>query len=308
MVKKRMLILGDAHMELTLTMDQMPKAGETVISDGRYGFNGGGQGIISAISASAMGIDPILCATVGNDVYGNRLKALLEKNGISTRGIITHKKHPTALKVNLSNEMSAPRSIIYPSVAPGSGDIEEAFVSYPDGLMLCADADPRAMEKASAFAKSDGVDIFLQVPFADPEVDLHTLGRVKAAIFGEEEIYNYLSCRPDNLNDYVQCSIKLSSVISADYFIFNLGTRGVYATDGKYSELVAPFPAQIVDLRAAKECFFATLCSSYSQTKDMKTAALRACAAQALCSARQGGISSLPDLYTLEEYLERNQI
>lgn len=307
MVKKRMLILGNAYMELTLTMDQMPKAGESTVSDGKYGFNGGGLAIVTAIAASALGIDAIPCATVGNDVYGNKLKALLDKNEISLRGMITHKTSPTALKVNLMSGASSPRSILYPAPPLRSGDIEEAFVSYPDGLMLCADADPLTMEKASAFAKSDGVDVFLQVPKADPESALHTLGRLKAAILGEEEIYSHISCRPDSLKDYVQCSIKLSSRINSDYFVFNLGTRGVYVTDGKYSELVAPFPAQPVDTRASGECFFAALCASYSQTKDMKQAAVRACAAQALCASKPGGITSIPDLYSLEEYLERNQ-
>ena len=52
MVKKRILVLGKAHMELALTSQRLPHEGENLHSRGKYGFSGGGSGLLSAIAAA----------------------------------------------------------------------------------------------------------------------------------------------------------------------------------------------------------------------------------------------------------------
>ena len=305
--KKRILTLGRCYMELGMTMQALPKEGEQVNSEGRYGFSGGGSGLLSAIGIARMGVDSMLCARVGNDVYGNRLRSLLESSGVSVRHVTVDKKSPTSLKVTLVPELQRHSSVFYDGAAAllSAENVEEAFVSYPDALVLCGDL-PFALERTAAeFAQDDDLPVFLKVPMHSPDRPLHSLGRLKAAVLGEEEIASYTGSKPDSVADYLQASIKLSSRIRADYFLFDLGARGTYVTDGKYSDMIAPVPATFVDRNGAPECFLAALSARYLFDGDMKNAASYARAASALCGAKTGTVGSLPTLALVEELLER---
>ncbi len=307
MAKKRILTLGRCYMELGMTLQRLPLEGECVHSDGKYGFSGGGSGLLTAIAASRMGADSLLCARVGNDVYGNRLRALLESNQVSLRHVITDKKLPTSLKVNLMPDGRSASCVFYDAAATAlcAENVEEAFVSYPDALVLCGDLPEELQQTAARFALEDEIPVFLNVALSSHPLPLHSLGRLKAAVLGEDQIASYTGMRPDSVSEYVQAAIKLSSRIQSDYFVFRMGRRGTYVTDGKYSEMIAPVPADVLDTGAVAECFLAALSARYLVDGDMKNAASYARAAAALCAAKTGTVGSLPTLALTEELLER---
>lgn len=306
MAKKRLLVLGRSHMELTLPTPRLPEPGQTLLSDGPYGFTGGGKGLISAICAARMDTDCVFCSRVGQDVYGSRLRALLENNGINLRSFLVDKTRPTSLKVRLVYGEQA-GSVVYPgaSLVLSDDDIEEAFVSYPDVLLLCGDMSLDIMKTAVSFAADDDVPTVLDVPMRAPQLPLHDLGRLRVAVLGEEQIASYTRLRPDSLNEYVHAAIQLSGQINADYFVFNLPRRGIYVTDGKYSEILAPIPGESVDTTAAAETFVTTLACEMARHNKIKTAAAVAQAAQALCAAKTGSYTSIPDRAAVEEFLQR---
>ena len=307
MVKKRILVLGRAHMELALTSQRLPHEGENLHSRGKYGFSGGGSGLLSAIAAARAEADALLCARVGSDYYGTRLKKLLETGGVSLRSVLTDKLRPTSLKVMLAPEEQTPSALIYDGAAPfvTDDDIEEAFVAYPDALLLCPDLSFAQMKSATGFAAEDGIPTVLNVPFCREELPLHELGRLRAAVLGEREIYSYTGSVPDSLSEYVKTSIHLSGRIQADYFVFRMEKRGTYVTDGKYSEMIAPIPADKVDRTAVSETFAGVLAARYLADGDMKAAATYAQAAATLCAAKAGAVGSIPELSVVEELLER---
>lgn len=307
MAKKRILTLGRCYMELGLPLQRLPAEGEVLQSDGKYGFSGGGSGLLTAIAAARMGADALLCARVGNDVYGNRLRTLMENSGVLTRYVGVDKKNPTSLKVSLVPDGREASAVFYDGAATllSSENVEEAFVSYPDALVLCGDLPLPLQRTAAEFAGGDYIPVFLKVPLYSSEQALHSLGRLKAAVLGEEEIRSWTGTKPDSVSEYVQAAIKLSSRIQADYFVFAMGQRGTYVTDGKYSEMIAPIPVDPVDLKAVSECFLSTLTARFLLDGDMKAAASYAQAAATLCSAKLGSVGSLPTLELVEELLER---
>lgn len=307
MAKQRILVLGRSHMELTLTSQRLPREGETLCSDGKYGFSGGGSGLLSAVAVARMDADALLCTRVGTDIYGNRLKKLLENSGVSLRSVLTDKVRPTSLKVLLAPGDQTPSALLYDGAAShwNDEDIEEAFVAYPDALLLCGDLAFEQLKSGAFFAAEDDIPTVLNVPFCREELPLHELGRLRAAVLGEREIYSYTGTVPDSVSEYVKAAIKLSSRIPADYYVFRMDKRGTYVTDGKYSELIAPIPVDVVDRRGVSETFAGVLTASYAVHKDMKTAAIYAQAATVLCSAKAGAVGSIPDRAAVEELLER---
>ena len=54
MPEKRLLVLGKAHMELSLNIPRFPGIGETLVSDGAFRFIPGGRGAMSAVTAPSI--------------------------------------------------------------------------------------------------------------------------------------------------------------------------------------------------------------------------------------------------------------
>ncbi len=308
MPKNRLLVAGSCRMELSMTMPRLPDAGSELVSDGKYGFSGGGRGLLSAICAAKLGVDTLFLGRVGNDFYGSRLRQLLEGAGVDVRHLSVDKLLPTALKVNFGDG-SGTRGVLYPGAGEAlkAEDAEAAFVSYPDAVLISSDLPYPMMKHCASFAAAEKSAVILDVPALSERAPLHELGRLTAAVIGEREIASFVGFRPDSLSDYVKAAIRLSAKIDSGYFIFRLGARGAYVTDGKYSEMITPLPGEPADLSAAEETFCATFAAGFINGGDPKRSAFAAHAAAMLCASKPGSVSSIPDSDMLEEYLKRAQ-
>lgn len=308
MPKNRLLVAGGCRMELSMTMQALPDAGSELVSDGKYGFSGGGRGLLGAICAARLGVDTLFLGRVGNDFYGGRLRQILESAGVDVRHLGVDKLLPTALKVNL-RDASGTRGVLYPGASDAlkTEDAESAFVTYPDAVLISSDLPFGMMKNCAHFAAEENSAVILDVPPHCERAPLHELGRLTAAVLGEREIATYVGFRPDSLSDYVKAAIRLSARIDSDYFVFRLGSRGAYVTDGKYSEMITPLPGEPVDVSAAEETFCATFCAAFINGGDPKRSAFAAHAAATLCASKPGSVTSIPDSDMLDEFLRRAQ-
>ena len=306
MPKNRLLVAGGCRMELSMTMSGLPEAGGELVSDGKYGFSGGGRGLLGAICAAKLGVDTLFFGKVGNDFYGARLRQLLESNRVDVRHLNVDKLLPTALKVNL-RDGAGTRGVLYPGASDAlkAEEAESAFVTYPDAVLICADLAYPMMKSCASFASAENASVILDVPALSEHGPLHELGRLTAAVVGERELASYVGFRPDSLTDYVKAAIRLSARIDSSYFVFRLGARGAYVTDGKYSEMITPLPGDPVDVSAAEETFCATFCAAFINGGDPKRSAFAAHAAASLCASKPGSVSSIPDSDMLDEFLKR---
>lgn len=83
MSKKKVLVVGSTNVDLVTFMNRVPKAGETVIGkDFQQHF--GGKGANQAVMAARCGAQVFMITGVGNDNFGQAIKANLTENNIST--------------------------------------------------------------------------------------------------------------------------------------------------------------------------------------------------------------------------------
>lgn len=82
---KRVFVLGNATVDLSLTVKDWPKPGETILaSDARRGA--GGKGLNQAVAALRAGADVTLCAPIGDDADGAFLERFVAlQTGLTAR-------------------------------------------------------------------------------------------------------------------------------------------------------------------------------------------------------------------------------
>ncbi|UXN61212.1 ribokinase [Phyllobacterium zundukense] len=78
----RVLVLGNAGVDLTLQMPRLPEKGETLLGDDA-GSAPGGKGLNQAVTAARTGVQVIFHAAVGHDAQGVQIAAALASEGIS---------------------------------------------------------------------------------------------------------------------------------------------------------------------------------------------------------------------------------
>ncbi len=77
----RVVVVGSINVDLVVTVDRLPAAGETV-AGGRFARFGGGKGANQAVAAARVGAAVSFVGAVGDDEMGAEAVAELESEGI----------------------------------------------------------------------------------------------------------------------------------------------------------------------------------------------------------------------------------
>ena len=84
-MKKRILVVSSANMDLVLNMKRVPSAGETVIDSGKYGYVPGGKGANAAVAVSRLAPNAVHFHT--KDFYKTKFgEENVRGGGFGTRG------------------------------------------------------------------------------------------------------------------------------------------------------------------------------------------------------------------------------
>ena len=90
------VVIGSLNMDFVVTVDRVPVPGETVIGD-HFEMNPGGKGANQAFAAGLLGGKTAMIGRVGNDVFGDHLRASLAAAGVDVSAIQTTPSKPTGV-------------------------------------------------------------------------------------------------------------------------------------------------------------------------------------------------------------------
>lgn len=296
-MKKRILIVGSANMDLSMNMYRMPKAGETLLDDGGVAYLPGGKGANAAIAFARLGADSVFVAKLGADLHGQRLYNYYKDAGINTSGIKVDKEEPTGLAVVMKEASGENRIIVYPGANAKltSENISEAFASSPDGLYLGFEIPFETVLASANIAKGRGVPIFIDAAPADKEQPLEKLPTIEIFSPNETETLEYTGIKPESAETCLRAAIALSKRVKAKYIVIKMGARGAFIYDGmKYFIIPALSAGKAVDTTSAGDTFTAAMTLKYLETGDIRIAVRYGCAAAAITVTRRGSAGSVP--------------
>jgi ribokinase len=99
----RVVVVGSVNVDLVVSVERLPRAGETV-AGGTYGRHGGGKGANQAVAAARAGADVTMVAAVGADEMGEEALAELAAEGIDTAHVARLDDAPTGVAVIVVDE------------------------------------------------------------------------------------------------------------------------------------------------------------------------------------------------------------
>lgn len=308
--KKKILLVGDSNMDLTLNIARLPDKGEFLKDDGGVSYAPGGSSAGAAIAFAKFGQDSMFVTRLGADLYGQKLYSYYKENGINTGYIKVDRDFATGFSVRIREADGTSRVINFPGANEHLTQdvVSEAFQTRPDAFYTGFEAPFLSVVKYAKIAASRGIPIFVNASPADSNYSLDAMPPLEIFMLGEAETLRYTGINPVGSQESLRALFSLWRKVKAKYIVINQGIRGAMIYDGKRCEIINPFIYEKAqDDSAVRESFAAALTAEYISCGDIKLAVKFAVAAAAVTASRFGGSTSIPTDSELRALINKNQ-
>ncbi len=306
-MSKRVLVVSSANMDITLPIESIPKAGETMLCDGSVIYSPGGKGANSAVTFAALGAETVLCARIGRDSHGETLYDFYKERGIDVRHLAIDREQPTGCAVIFVEKSGENRILAYPGANRylSESDVDAGFLCCPDALYLQLEIGQNALFAAANYAYRHEIPIFLDAGPASADFPLEKLPPLTVFSPNETETEIYTGIHLTGTDSMLAASMELFRRVRAEYIVLKLGDRGAFVCNGRHFKFITGFPVRAVDTTAAGDAFTAALTLRYLENGgDINDAVRYGCAAGAITVSRHGAAYAVPkSAAEVEEFL-----
>ncbi|WP_040949793.1 ribokinase [Gorillibacterium massiliense] len=159
MKRPRIAVVGSLNLDLVVSAERMPQAGETITGESIH-YIPGGKGANQAVACARLGAHVDMIGAVGDDSFGSSMLAELEKNGVSTGTVSRLTNTPTGIASILHTRQDN-CIVIVPGangkVTPGLVEQAAETIRQADILLVQLEIPLDAVEAALRIARSAGV-------------------------------------------------------------------------------------------------------------------------------------------------------
>jgi ribokinase len=296
------IVFGSLNMDLVMTMESLPRPGETVLCPG-YVLKPGGKGANQAVAARRAGAKVAMAGCLGEDAFGAGLRAVLSREGVEA-GTVATVDRPTgcaAIRVDRGGENSI-------SVASGA-NLAASAAQVPDALLgpgttvlAQMEVPPDETWEMLRRARAAGARTVLNLAPAG-EVPPDILRGLDVLVVNEIE----LAAVADRLglpHDAVETRAAALARAFGPVVIVTLGSRGAVAleADGRGWRVPA-LPIRPVDTTGAGDAFCGVLTAGLDAGLALPEALARASVGAALACLALGAQESLPQAAAIDARL-----
>lgn len=134
-MQAKVVIVGSLNMDLVTRAPRLPRAGETLAGQS-FVTVPGGKGANQAVAAARLGASVAMVGCVGDDAYGEQLRAALLAEGIDCQAVTRVAGESTGVALIVVDDSSQNAIVI---VAGGNGHVTASVVDSFDALLSQAE-------------------------------------------------------------------------------------------------------------------------------------------------------------------------
>ena len=288
---RKVLVAGSVNMDLVATVPRLPQPGETLPGEG-FALPPGGKGANHGVAAATLGAATTLVGCVGEDAFGQDLRAHLLENGVACSLKVVDE--PTGTAMILVDELGE-NSIVVIAGANGSLDAAAiAQVPIGAGDVLVSQLETPLPTVAAFFERGRAAKA-LNVLNAAPAIacadELWPLADI--VVVNEVELEFFAKAPVEDRRGAVSAAIDARRS-PQQIIVVTLGREGVVAIDG---DRVIEHPGHAVpavDTTGAGDCFVGALAARLGAGDRLAEGLAYANKAAAVCVQRPGAGPSMP--------------
>lgn len=290
-------VVGAINVDLVVSSERLPRAGETVVGAGPQTF-GGGKGANAAVAAARAGAEVLLVGAVGDDQIGTETLAGLAAEGIDVAGVARLAGEPTGVAL-IVVDAAGENQIAVGAGANGALDAAAVRAALEPrigalGCVLVSTEIPDAAVLAAVdVARAGEVRCVVNPAPPTPAVE-RAVGRDALLTPNAGELFDLLERLGEPRPESVAAGARELSRLSGAATIVTRGGDGVLiAADGEVVELPAP-TATVVDTTGAGDTFNGVLATRLALGDELERAAAQAVAAASISVGTRGAREGMP--------------
>lgn len=292
----------DPCVDFAVAVPTFPEPNGTMRMTGAS-WQGGGKVATGMVASARLGAKCAILGAVGDDNYGKFCIEDFKAHHVDVSHFEVQEGKTTSLSVVISNKQSQERSIVYD---PGTAQMPNLVEKYADVLEDCeyffVSSLDDVVQAAAKHAKAAGAKIFIDADSHSeelesflPEIDVFVGSEfVYGAMFGDDKNY--------------EANCAKVRARGPKIVVFTFGGDGcVGLCDEGYFTLPA-FRVDVVDTVGAGDVFHGAFVAGLLQGWSVKDICRFASAVSAIKITRQGGRAGIPDMKTVQHFLETGEI
>ncbi|KXS40142.1 MAG: ribokinase [Candidatus Frackibacter sp. T328-2] len=306
---KSLLVIGSINMDLVYSLERIPNPGESLPSKD-FLVAPGGKGANQAFVASKLGNKVKYIGSVGNDIWGNKLKGLLINNDIEIDLKISSESTGTAV---IMLEKNGENRIIVNNGANDDlkpKDIEEKLTESElknhSIILIQLEIPIETIEYIIKKANKANIPVVVDAG-PSKKCNLKIFDGVKILSPNESELSFLLDKKFNSLEDIKKGLTELKDKSGAENIVMKLGKNGSLLYDGNKFKKFEPYHANVIDTTGAGDGFTAALASSLANKLDIENSIKYANAVGALMVENKGVYNSMLTNKEVTEFLEEQE-
>lgn len=298
------VVIGSLNMDLVVSAERAPEAGETLPAEG-FQTIPGGKGANQAAAAGKLGASVEMAGRVGKDAFGQQMRANLESLGVGTSLVLTDPETASGTALIVVDRRGENRILI---VAGANGRVSSADLDAAAGVISAAklvilqfEIPMPVVEYAASLACRSGAGVILNPAPAYP-IPPGLLKDIKYLILNESEAGALTGAPVEDLHSAGRAASRLIGQ-GAGAVILTLGARGALLALPGHTRHFPARKVDPVDTTAAGDAFVGAFACRLAQGASLDDAVRYAVAAGTLTVTRFGAQTSLPSRPELEKFL-----
>jgi ribokinase len=301
-VNQIILVLGSINLDLTVTADEIPQVGETVIGKS-FNQYPGGKGANQAVCAAKLRSEVCFLGKVGKDAYGDFMLDKMALSGVDVSHI-ERSETSTGIAV-ISVDSKGQNNII---VVPGANftldvsyiDRHKEAIQKCDIILAQHETPAQVTEYAFTIAKSFNKTTILN-PAPAQKISGTMISMTDILVPNEHELSRLtgMSCGSAQVISEAARRLQNQGVKS---IIVTMGKEGAMLFDKEGKRVFPPFRVNAVDTTAAGDSFLGGFATSYAKNRDIAQAIMYGQLAASYSIQHEGAQSSMPSYEQLEAY------
>ncbi len=253
-------VIGSINMDMIISVDSMPKIGETIFSND-FKLAHGGKGANQAVAAKRLGNDVYMISKVGKDAYGSEILESLKNENINIDKIFKCEDKPTGTAVITVNKEGNNSIIVIPgsNMAINVNEVQEAkkVISESDILVAQFETSIDATIEAFKIAKENNVITILN-PAPAKKIPDELLKFTDIIIPNETEAELLTGVQVKDLESAKKAAEEFFKR-EVKYVIVTMGEKGAALISKDKSVLIPAYKVKAVDTTAAGDSFIGAL-------------------------------------------------
>jgi ribokinase len=298
-VKDKILVIGSSNTDMTMSVENFPKPGETIMGN-EFIINSGGKGANQAVAAARLGGNVIFVGKLGMDDFGNSTAEGLRREGIDVSYIFRTDEKTSGVAL-ITVDSKGENTIIVDSGANGTLSVEDIKCTEPVFersriVLMQLETPVDTLICAAEMAKKHGAIVVLN-PAPAPKIPLPKSLMQNVDLLIPNEIEAKTISGIQIIDEKTAC-LAMKRIISfgVKNVIVTMGAEGVLVYNNGEIVKIPSFSVEVVDTTAAGDTFCGALCVSLNHGNNLRDAILFANKASSITVTRRGAQMSMPHL------------